>query len=121
MRRVWIAFVVTSLGGSFVGSVAACSSVPEITFVEDDAATRVDASSSSSGTTSSGGPDAAVDTGTPGLCATGGPLPADGICCGKIPCYGCELGDCATCEGACALDPTPACQKFGKNNVRCQR
>lgn len=116
VRRDRIAFgVVTSLSGLLVWGAAACSSVPDVEFVDDDAGTRVDgATGSSSGRDANG-----ADTAAPAaLCAPGSTAAIDGVCCGALPCFLCGAGDCGDCEAKCRAT-TGACRKNGPNNMKC--
>lgn len=95
---------VFSLLTALVSSLAwvACSSVPDLQFVDD---ARLDGGSDGS-TGSSGDAAAAKDgavvtppvTGVP--CVDAG-APANAVCCGAVICRGCAETDCATCASDC--------------------
>lgn len=91
---------------------AACSSVPDIYFV--------DGGGGGDSGASSGAVDAATDQGgpPPPSCANGVGAPAGGICCGTIPCIGCDPSECNTCDAQCRVS-TGACCKRGQN-IQCR-
>jgi hypothetical protein len=88
------------LGGLLTAS--ACSSVPDVTFVEDDAGASSNPEAGSSGSTS--GSTGGADGGDAGpakpkwSCPSSEPPAADGICCGNRLCLGCAPSDCGRCE-----------------------
>lgn len=103
--------------------VVACSSVPDVEFVEGDAAVS-DSGATSSGTVKPDGSapagDAAVDQASPSTyCANNGKSnpPPGGICCGAVACVGCSSSDCSNCDAKCGVRG-PACCKTG-GSVRC--
>jgi hypothetical protein len=104
--------VVTAIVASALA--LACSSVPDVHFVDGDAA-----ASSSSGSTDSGAGDAAKDaagagdsgSGLPDWSCPSKPPPAgEGVCCGTRLCFKCTQADCGKCEQAgCAGTLSAAC------------
>jgi hypothetical protein len=118
-RLIGLAVAGLGTGALFV----ACGSVPDIQFVDDDASAARDGATS---TSSSGAdaadvanpaPDAATadQSSPPAYCASKNPPPG-GICCGTIPCVGCEPGDCGDCDSRCRASGVACCKK---SQVRC--
>lgn len=102
----------------------ACSSVPDVQFV--DAGDGAASSSSSSGSVDSGadaGRDAAVDGATTPdwSCPTKPPPATEGVCCGNRLCLKCTQSDCTKCEQAgCAGTLNAACCPKNPVQITCK-
>lgn len=107
---------------SFVVAVAAfvgaCSSVPEVTFVDDGIDGGRDASSEA------GGDGGRADGGSSDWsCAPGGlPPPSDvGVCCGARLCIKCTASDCAKCDQeGCGGTPSDVCCRRNAQQMQCK-
>jgi hypothetical protein len=81
----------------------ACSSVPDVTYLDDDAST-------------SGGPNSSANY----SCPDNPPPAGRGVCCGERLCLRCSESHCSRCERE-ACDGDEACCARTPGNVECRR
>ncbi|MBX3263947.1 MAG: hypothetical protein KF782_30015 [Labilithrix sp.] len=78
---------------ALAASALACSSVPDVQYVELDAATAAT-------NEDDGGASGGTVPGTPYSCPDNPPPPGRGTCCGARLCLRCGAGQCGRCERA---------------------
>lgn len=110
MRLPPVVVLVSALGVSAL----ACSSVPDVAYVDLDAAPADD--------TDDGGVSSGGVPGTPYRCPDNPPPPSRGTCCGTRLCLRCSPAHCSRCERAICGDAEVCCGRgqFG-GSFDCRR
>jgi hypothetical protein len=111
---------------AFVALGIACSSVPDVSFQDGDAASLPGtgtADAAADGTTSAADASSGDAGGRPATdAATGCPSnpPNGGICCGSLSCIGCKASDCSSCQQKACSGSTVCCASGAGNAVACK-